>query len=192
MPGHGAKRETEIKLRLESAEQGRRLLRQAGFRVARRRVFETNAVFDTAGGDLLKADLLLRLRTAGSRATLTFKGPGRPGRYKSRQEIEVDVSDPLVCSQILRRLGFAKVFRYEKYRTEYYWGGAGGVATLDETPIGVFLELEGAPAWIDHMARTLGFSASDYILMSYGGLYLNICRLRRLPRAQMVFARGHS
>jgi adenylate cyclase class 2 len=153
-------------------------------------VFETNAVFDTVGGSLWKAEVLLRLRKAGRRATLTFKGPGRPGRHKSREEIEFAVSDPLVCAQLLQRLGYATVFRYEKYRTEYRRGGTGGVATLDETPIGIFLELEGAPAWIDRTARTLGFSTSDYILQSYGGLYLNFCRLKRLPRARMVFRPG--
>ena len=36
----------------------------------------------------------------------------------------------------------------------------------------VSLELEGAPDWIDATGKKLGFSAPDYILLSYGRLYL--------------------
>jgi hypothetical protein len=34
---------------------------------------------------------------------------------------------------------------------------------LDETPAGVFLELEGPSRWIDRTARRLGFAESDYL-----------------------------
>ena len=52
----GSNRETEIKLRLGGAAEGRRLLKQAGFRVARRRVFEDNTLFDTQDRKLRRAD----------------------------------------------------------------------------------------------------------------------------------------
>jgi hypothetical protein len=44
--------------------------------------------------------------------------------------------------------------------------------TLDETPIGVFVELEGERREIDRAARMLGFARSDYINKSYGELLL--------------------
>jgi len=62
-------------------------------------------------------------------------------------------------------------FRYEKYRTHFTRPGSAGVAMLDETPIGDFIELEGSPAWIDKTARELGFSAVDYVTASYARLY---------------------
>ncbi len=48
---------------------------------------------------------------------------------------------------------------------------ASGVAMLDETPAGVFLELEGPPRWIDRTARRLGFGEADYITASYAELH---------------------
>jgi len=171
MAGHGAKRETEIKLRLDSLAKARRLLYRAGFRVSRRRRHEDNLVLDTSDRSLQAKGLLLRLRRSGRDSTLTYKGPAAAGIYKSRHELETAVGDQGVLSTMMGALGFEVVFRYEKYRTEYGCPDRGGVVTLDETPIGVFLELEGAPAWIDHVASRLGFSKQDYITDSYGSLY---------------------
>src|ERR1039458_4887603 len=67
---HGAN-ETEIKLAVESAQAGRRLLRAARFTVSRRRVFESNVVFDTPKLTLRKAATLLRVRKAGGVSTIT-------------------------------------------------------------------------------------------------------------------------
>jgi adenylate cyclase, class 2 len=58
---------------------------------------------------------------------------------------------------------------------------------LDETPIGVYLELEGVPRWIDSSARRLGFAESDYSTASYGGLYADYCSKHGLPVTNMTF-----
>jgi adenylate cyclase, class 2 len=63
------------------------------------------------------------------------------------------------------------------------------MATVDETPIGVFLELEGLPRWVDRIARVLGFSAADYITLSYGRLYIEACAARGIAPTNMVFDR---
>lgn len=183
----GSKREVEIKLSLPSAADGRRLLRQAGFRVIRRRVYEDNLVFDTPQGQLRSSSLLLRLRIAGSVATLTYKGPPSKSRYKSRFESETRVSDPAACREILNRLGFQQVYRYEKYRTEYLREDDLGVVALDETPIGVFFELEGSPAWIDATAQLMGFGLKSYIVQSYMALHQSCQRRLGLPMRAMVF-----
>jgi len=180
-------REVEIKLRVSSAPAARRILLAAGFRVEKRRIFEDNIVFDTADLALRRAGKLLRVREAGRDALVTYKGPAAPGKHKSREELEVAVSDGPKTALALERLGFSPVFRYQKYRTEYARTRERGVVTLDETPIGCFLEIEGAPRWIDRTARQLGFQESDYITGSYGGLYLALRQqLPGLP-ADMVF-----
>jgi adenylate cyclase class 2 len=163
--------EIEIKLRLGGAAEGRRLLKRAGFRVARRRVFEDNTLFDTEDRKLQRAGLALRVRKCGRRAVLTFKGPAQEGKHKSREELELEISEAATFIQILSRLDLHPGFRYQKYRTEYARRGSGGLATLDETPIGCFLELEGAPKWIDRTAAELGFGPADYITASYANLY---------------------
>jgi adenylate cyclase class 2 len=188
MSGSGPKREVEIKLLLTSPEQGRGLLQRAGFRVHRRRVFESNTVFDTPDGSLRARGLLLRLRHVGRRTLVTFKGLAAEGKYKSRQEIETVIPDSVTFEAILGGLGFLPVFRYEKYRTEYGGADNRGVVTLDETPIGVYLELEGTPGWIDRTARLLGFAEGRYITDSYGDLYSSFCRRKAIRPQDMVFA----
>jgi adenylate cyclase class 2 len=180
--------ETEIKLRVPDTKTARRLLRIGGFRVHKRRIFESNSLFDTPAQTLRRKASLLRVRVAGG-VKLTYKGPPAPSKHKSREELETEVSDAAILATILERMGFGRMFRYEKYRTEFKQRTGNGVATLDETPIGLFLELEGAPSWIDRTARRLGFQESDYITASYGHLYLDWCKQRGIKPADMVFRR---
>ena len=183
-----AARETEIKLAVPDVRTARGLLRAAGFRVSKRRVFETNTVFDTPELGLRRAATLLRVRQAGGVATVTYKGKPDVGRHKSREELELEISDTRVMGAIIERLGLGAVFRYDKYRTEYRQPRRAGLATLDETPAGVYLELEGTPNWIDRAARKLGFAEDDYITASYARLWLDWCEWRGLGAVDMVFS----
>jgi len=183
--------EVEIKLAVPGAAAARRLLRAKGFRVFKPRVFEANNVLDTAELRLRNSGMLLRIRSVKREAILTYKGPPGNSKYKSREELEVNASDAHTLAAIFERLGFRRVFRYEKYRTEFQRGEA-GIVTLDETPIGTYLELEGPPAWIDRTARLLGFSEKDYITRSYGQLYLDWCERRSREPGDMVFAPARS
>lgn len=137
---------------------------------------------------LRRTGRLLRVRVAGRLGILTYKGRAAIGKYKDREELEVEVSDPRTLSEMLAHLDFVPTFRYEKFRTEYRRPGEAGSAMLDETPIGVYLELEGAPGWINRSARRLGFADSDYSTASYGGLYADYCRKHRLQVKHMTFS----
>lgn len=183
----GSSHETEIKLKVSDLEAGRRILRQAGFRIWKRRVFESNTIFDTPDGSLRRQGALIRIRRAGRTTTLTYKGVAEAGRYKSREELEVELPNADTMEAIFDRLGYRPFFRYEKYRTEYKGQGGAGVATLDETPIGVYLELEGKPSWIDRTAELMGFEESQYVTASYARLYLDWCRTRKVRPQHMVF-----
>ena len=179
--------ETEIKLPVENPAKARRLLRAAGYRVQRRRHFEVNLVYDTPQSTLRASQRLLRLRQAGKDVILTYKGAPVAGKHKSREELEISVSDAGAASLILERLGFSRTFRYEKYRTEYRGRSREGVITLDETPAGTYLELEGPPGWIDRTAASLGFQEKDYITLSYGGVWLEHCQRLGIAPPDMVF-----
>jgi len=164
--------ETEIKLRLpHGAEGARNLLEQHGFRAISPRQLQTDQTFDLPTGELRQGDRLLRLRSAGGRWSITYKGPARGRAHKTREEIETDVSDGLAFAQILTTLGYQPSFAYEKFRTTFQEPGGAGIVTLDETPIGDFLELEGPGSWIDQTAGRLGFRPSDYVISSYPALY---------------------
>ncbi len=186
MSGRASIHETEIKLSVESPARARRLVRSAGFRPLVRRTFESNVVFDTPDLALRGRGCLLRVRRFGRQATLTYKGTALAARHKTREELETEISDPAAAERVLARLGFHPALRYDKYRAVY--GGGAGLVTIDETPIGVFLELEGTPRWIDATARKLGFSERDYITASYGRLYIEHCRAHGVEPSHMVFA----
>ncbi|MGE5487872.1 MAG: class IV adenylate cyclase [bacterium] len=181
--------EVEIKLRVRDASDARARLGAAGFRITRERTLESDTVYDNAERSLRRAGLLLRLRSAGGQALLTFKGPSIDGRHKTREEIETRVADGEAFAAILERLGYEASFRYEKYRTEYSREGEAGHVLLDETPIGVFLELEGPPEWIDQTARALGFAESDYITATYASLFFDWAREHPEAGGHMLFPR---
>jgi adenylate cyclase, class 2 len=163
-------RETEIKLPVASADEALRKLNAAGFQVSKPRALEKNTAYDTPQAELRRSSRLLRLREFGQDYTVTYKGPPTVDKHKSREEIETEVSSPEALRAIFERLGYAPSFRYEKFRTEFN-SAEQGTATLDETPIGVYMELEGEPEWIDRMARKLGYEEKDYITASYARLF---------------------
>jgi adenylate cyclase class 2 len=183
----GSGTETEIKLRLADPESIHIQLEKLGFHVAVRRVFEANTIYDYPDRALKERGSLLRLREVGGRNILTYKGPATLGKHKSREELETAVGDAAVGALILNRLGLQASFRYEKYRTEYARPGEPGVVTVDETPIGWFLELEGSPQWIDKTAGELGFSETDYETASYAALYVSYCNDNEITPTDMVY-----
>lgn len=180
--------ETEVKIPLKNAGAMRDRLREAGFEVSVPRQFEANTLYDTPDAALARKSMLLRLRQAGDKSVITWKGPGEASPYKSRPELETTIGSIETLAKILEQLGYRPSFRYEKYRTEFRHGDGAGVVTMDETPIGNFLELEGEGEWIDETAQKLGFSRKDYVLESYGRLYLAECERRGVEPGHMVFA----
>jgi adenylate cyclase class 2 len=182
--------EVEVKIPLLDASATTKRLESSGFTVSVPREFESNTLYDTADGKLRYSGMLLRLRQAGSSCVVTWKGPGVPGPHKSRPELETTVGSLEALDLILRQLGYQPAFRYEKYRTELVnpTDAGKGTVTFDETPIGHFMELEGPAGWIDRTAQRLGFNSHDYVLESYGKLYLDDCARRGVQPGNMVFA----
>ena len=180
--------EIEIKLRVREVSPILERIRSAGYRESVARVFEANTLYDTPQHSLREKQTLLRLRDAGGRSVITWKGPPVAGPHKNRPEIETTLGSADAMARIFQELGYQPTFRYEKFRTEFARPGAPGTITLDETPIGNFLELEGPADWIDETAEQLGFQRSEYILDSYGKLYVADCQRRGVPPTHMVFA----
>jgi adenylate cyclase class 2 len=210
--------ETEIKLRVEDPKKLRARLKALGARTvgdAAGRVHESNVLYDTTQGDLRQRGQLLRIRTEtqvgarskrkNERVLVTFKRPikgddtwreeeGPQRRHKVREEIEVEVSDGASQARMFEGLGMRGGFRYEKFRTTYRlpksqkWANR-LLIEMDETPIGVFVELEGSAEAIDRAAKLLGYSGRDYIVTNYLSLYLEECRRQGKKPSHMVFQR---
>jgi adenylate cyclase class 2 len=169
--------ETEIKLRWNgTAPEARALIELRGYAVSSPRTLESDQLFDLPSAALQQSDRILRLRKMTSpegitHAMVTYKGPATRDGYKSREEIEFDVSDPGAFTLVLNRLGYQPVFRYEKFRTQLRAAGEPGLITIDETPIGLYLEIEGPRDWIDSTAVRLGLPKAQFLTASYARLY---------------------
>ena len=179
--------EQEAKFRLDSTEQGSARIDTLDPRVDVARHFESNTLYDFPDERLSKRDEALRLRRVGEKAWLTWKGPQHgSGRIKQRRELETFLSDADAMEGILEAIGASPCFRYEKYRTCFRV--TGGMLTLDETPIGSFIEIEASPERIADLAAQLGFDMNDAIRWSYPRLY-QLHRLEHPDASEfMVFA----
>lgn len=180
-------KEVEIKFCIGDPKALTRALKDAGFKQVRRSTHEMNSLYDLPGQKLRKRGELLRLRKYGDVWVLTHKAKGsaKAGRHKVRTELETRVENGPQMGAILRALGFAPTFRYEKFRAE--WSDGKGHAIVDETPIGTFGELEGPPRWIDGTARMLGISRQDYVTQTYAELFFAWKRKTRSKVLEMTF-----
>jgi len=165
--------ETEIKFRIADLEAVERRLRSAGFRLETPRTFESNVLYDTPRRELRARTEILRIRNYGGRWVLTHKrlpdsGPGEDV-HKHRIETETEVSDGAALAEVFSSLGLRPAFRYEKWRAE--WTDGEGHCVVDETPIGNYAELEGAPEWIERVSAALGVDHAQYLTLSYGRLF---------------------
>jgi adenylate cyclase, class 2 len=178
-------REIEIKFQVKDLRQLARTLRAAGFRLVTPRAHEMNTLYDLPGEVLRARKQLLRLRKYGSVWTLAHKSGGKRGRHSSRVELETGVADGKKMDAILRGLGYAPTFRYEKFRAE--WTDGKGQVVVDETPISNFCEIEGPPRWIDATAKKLGVNAADYITKNYATLFADWKQETKSPAEEMTF-----
>jgi adenylate cyclase, class 2 len=179
-------KEIEIKFRVEDLRALNRRLRRSGFRLVTPRTHEMNTLYDLPGQPLRKRGELLRVRKYGTKWTLTHKTKGRAGLHKTRVENETQVADGIRMDIILRTLGFAPSFRYEKFRAE--WSDGKGHVVVDETPIGNFCEIEGPARWIDQTARHLRVPQESYITETYAALFFLWKKQSKSSAREMTYA----
>jgi adenylate cyclase class 2 len=185
--------ETEVKLRWNgTAQEAQALIEGHGYAVSVPRTLESDQLFDLPSAALQQSDRILRLRKTTSpegttRDMVTYKGPATRDGYKSREEIEFDVSDPDTFTLVLHRLGYQPTFRYEKYRTQLRVAEEPGLITIDETPLGEYLEIEGSQHWIDSTAARLGLPKTQFLTVSYAALYREYREQHLEAPADMTF-----
>jgi len=165
--------EIEVKFRVADGPALERKLVASGFRRVTPRTFEKNVLFDAPDRRLRSQQAILRIRQYGDRWVVTHKclpqDNDPAARHKHRIETETEVADGDAMSIIFCQLGYTPAFTYEKWRTEY--ADATGHCVVDETPIGLFAELEGPAEWIDATSRRLGLDPAELITLSYGRLF---------------------
>ncbi|HXW07039.1 MAG TPA: class IV adenylate cyclase [Vicinamibacterales bacterium] len=177
--------EREIKLQFASADEARSAILATGATPLLGRRLQEDALLDTDDEQLRRRRCVLRVRTESGKSRLTFKGPVQPGMMKIREELETMVGDGAILLRVLQELGLHVWFRYEKYREEFAHEDV--IVAIDETPVGVFVEIEGGDQGIAAMAEALGRQPADYILDSYRGLFLQYREAHGLDGPDMVF-----
>ena len=165
--------EIEVKFQVAEPAALEEKLRTMGFKCVTPRTFERNVLYDTRDRRLRAQQSILRIRKYGEKWVLTHKcltpDNDPAARHKQRIETETEVADGEALGTVFTQLGYEPAFTYEKWRTEY--ADATGHCVLDETPIGIFAELEGPGDWIDRLGAQLGLNPSQMITLSYGRLF---------------------
>lgn len=150
------------------------------------RTHELNLRFDTPDRALTQTFQALRLRQ-DAKVRVTYKGPGKmDGGVRARQEIEFAVDDFDAAKAMFEALGYEVSFIYEKYRTTYHLDNVEIV--LDETPLGIFTEIEGPDAEAIQLASDrLGLNWEARINDSYVYLFETVKRSLALPYRDLTF-----
>jgi adenylate cyclase class 2 len=172
--------EREVKLRFDSVEEARRAVIAAGCTPRLGRRLQADALLDTDDEQLRRRRCVLRVRVENGKSRVTFKGPVQPSMMKVREEDETLVGDGEVLLKIFRELGL-----YEKYREEFSHEDV--IVAIDETPVGVFVEIEGCEQGIETAAAALGRSQADFIVDSYRSLFLQLRDRFGLTTSDMEF-----
>jgi adenylate cyclase class 2 len=177
--------EREVKLRFGSVEEARDAVTAAGAAPLRCRRMQEDALIDDEAETLRKRRCVLRVRVESGRSLLTFKGPVQASPMKLREEIETIIGDGETMLRCFAQLGYDVWFRYQKYREEYALSDV--IVAIDETPVGVFVEIEGDEHGILEATRALGRGPEDFVLDSYRSLFMEHRRAHGLPATDMLF-----
>ena len=180
--------EREIKLRFHSAEEAREAVAATGATPLYGRRLQEDALLDTEDEELRRKRCVLRVRMENGKSRLTYKGPVQPSLLTVREELETVVGDGESLLQVFAQLGLHIWFRYEKYREEFAHEDV--LVAIDETPVGVFVEIEGSEQGIAEMTAALGRTPADYIVDSYRALFLQNREALGLSGPDMVFDPG--
>ena len=177
--------EREIKLRYADPNTARRAVLSAGAKPRRARRLQDDSLLDRGTDPLREHHCTLRVRVDDGQALLTFKGAQMSGEMKVREELETTVGDAGLIVDLCARLGFQVQFRYQKYREEFQRGRL--VITVDETPVGTFVELEGSECDILRMTTDLRRSPSDFVRDSYPTLFKRHATARGSDVSDLLF-----
>jgi adenylate cyclase class 2 len=105
-------------------------------------VRQRDVYYNAPHRDFGKTDEALRIRYAGGRVIVTYKGPKIPEHgLKAREELKTAVESGEEFEKILDSLGFRRTIEVSKTRDNYRLGGV--LISLDDVDgLGTFAEIE--------------------------------------------------
>ena len=165
--------EIEAKLKVDSLQEIVERLAELGAEFSEEQM-QKDYYFDDANRTLTKADECLRLRRQltgdDEKVFLTYKGAREKGKFKKRQEIEIEIKSADSAENLFLALGYEKALVFEKKRRIWRLGEC--EVALDELPLlGFFLEIEGPDGEkIADVQKKLGLENLPHISESYATL----------------------
>ncbi len=171
--------EIEIKVRVPDIESVREKILKTGG-IMSEKLTEHDTYYNAPHRDFGVTDEALRLRETKTRTTITYKGPKDTIMgSKIREEINLDIMDPVVFDTIITRLGFRPVAQVRKNR-EYYTYQDFTISLDQVQDLGEFVEIEllsendaaSAAARVDAVAKEIGVTG-ERITSSYLELLLS-------------------
>lgn len=105
------------------------------------KVYEIDTYFNHPARDFAETDEALRIRVAGGKSYLTYKGRKVDVQSKTREEIEVEIKDADTAALLLTKLGFTPVAVVKKIRILYELGKF-DICLDDVEEVGTFVEIE--------------------------------------------------
>ena len=147
--------EAEVKARVEDLDRVEKRLSGLGAKYLDEES-QVDLYFNHPSRDFSITDEALRLRRAGKRLFLTYKGPKLDSLTKTRREHEVGIEDFEGAREILLSLGFVPVAEVRKNRRLYSCRGF--IVSLDSVEgLGSYVEVEGRAEECKTPERLLGF-----------------------------------
>lgn len=162
--------EIELKVKASSKAKVKQRLEELGARCIAKEE-QVDIYFSHPSKDFGLTDEALRLRRAGNRAELTYKGRKLDRTTKTREELTTRINDFDEMREILLRLGFKSLPEVAKSREIYSLGEY--LIMLDKVEgLGSYVEIEKeAQGYIEEellgLAGSLGLSPGDVERRSY-------------------------
>ena len=180
--------ETELKFKIDS-NQIKKITDNPDV-VVEKEVYQKTVMFDNADKLMEHTDGRIRLRQQGNKISLSYKRPlPSVGNEKKEVELETEVGNFEVMSNILRTMGYAPTTSYEKYTTFFKLKGQPEIhIEIQKYPFETFLEIEGNKEEIEKTAKQLGFDVKDALVKPADTLFTEWRVVKGLPfKPHMTF-----
>lgn len=175
--------EIEIKFKITQVKNIRKKIKKEGG-IFISKTFERTVRFDTPAKKLEKNGLFLRTRT-GFKNVITLKQKVDNKKFREREEIEFEISEPEKMKTILEKLGFTKIKIMEKYREK--WELKNTEIVIDNLPMGNFIEIEGEEKDIKKVVKILELDFKNGIISTYWDLWNEFCKKEGIKNKNIVF-----
>jgi len=180
--------EIELKFKIDD-NQIKKIINSPNI-IAGKEVHQKTVMFDNADKLMEHTDGRIRLRQQGNKVSLSYKRPlPNIGNEKKEVEIETEVGNFEVMSNILRMMGYAPSTSYEKYTTLFKLKNKPDIhIEIQKYPFETFLEIEGDKEEIEKTAEQLGFDIKNALVKPVDTLFTEWRSANGLPyKTHMTF-----